>query len=66
MATAEKLWPVVTAVASSPGGKLICQSLLAAQLSKGRYITVLGASALEVLAYMTPYTSVSVAVKEIT
>lgn len=35
VATAEKLWPAVTAVASSPGGRLTCQSLLAAQLSKG-------------------------------
>ena len=54
VATAEKLWPAVTAVASSPGGRLTCQSLLAAQLSKGRYMTVLEASLLERLPYITP------------
>ena len=54
VATAEKLWPAVTAVASSPGGRLTCQSLLAAQLSKGRYMTVLGASLLDLLPYITP------------
>lgn len=55
VASALKLWPEVTATASSPGGKLTCQSLLATQLSKGRYMTVLGASLLEGLAYITPY-----------
>ena len=54
VATAEKLWPAVTAVASSPGGRLTCQSLLAAQLSKGRYMIVLGASLLDLLPYITP------------
>lgn len=55
VARALKLWPAVTATASSPGGRLTCQSLLAAQLSKGRYMMVLGASLLEGLAYITPF-----------
>lgn len=56
LARALKLRPAVRATASSPGGRLTCQSLLAAQLSKGRYMIVLGASLLEGLAYITPFT----------
>ena len=54
VATAQKVCPAATAVASSPSGRLICQSLLAAQLSNGLYSSILGASLLDGLAYNTP------------
>ena len=54
MAAAQKLRPVATQHASSPVGRPRLQSLLTAQESKGRQTIVLGASALERLAYSAP------------
>ncbi len=54
MAAAQKLRPAATQHASSPVGRPRLQSLFTAQESKGRQTSVLGASALERLAYSAP------------
>lgn len=54
VARAQKVSPAATAQASSPTGRPTVQSLLGAQLSKGLYITMDGASALDVLAKSAP------------
>ncbi len=54
MAAAQKLRPAATQHASSPGGNPRLQSLFAAHESNGRHTSVLGASALERLAYRAP------------
>ena len=54
MAAAQKLRPAATQHASSPAGRPRLQSLFAAQESKGRQTSVLGASALEWLPYRAP------------
>lgn len=54
VARAQKDSPAATAHASSPTGRPTVQSLLGAQLSNGLYITIDGASALDVLANNAP------------
>ncbi len=57
VARAQKDSPAATAEASSPTGRPTVQSLLGAQLSKGLYMTMDGASALDVLAKNAPWSS---------
>ena len=57
VAAARKLWPAATATTFSPSGRAKDHSPLSVQLSNGRKTTMLGASALALLAYSGPCSS---------